>query len=114
MQPINATVVGVSRLKCLALATSLQLEAPLRSRRSQEAEVALDTAWRVGVRYYDVAPWYGLGLAERRFGQLLHHQKRSDYLIRAAPGGICRILAPLGSCHFTQKILRAHRLPGRG
>ena len=32
----------------------------------EEAYKTLDAAWSAGVRYYDVAPWYGLGLAERR------------------------------------------------
>ncbi|QND43302.1 aldo/keto reductase [Rhizobium leguminosarum bv. viciae] len=77
----------------------MQLEAPLRSRRSQEAEVALDTAWRFGVRYYDVAPWYGLGLAERRFRQLLHHQKRSDYLLSTKVGK--RLKASKDNSHET-------------
>jgi D-threo-aldose 1-dehydrogenase len=26
-------------------------------------------AWEAGVRYFDTAPFYGLGLAERRLGQ---------------------------------------------
>jgi hypothetical protein len=26
----------------------------------------------LAVRYFDVAPWYGFGLAERRFGHFLH------------------------------------------
>jgi hypothetical protein len=34
----------------------------------KEAEGTLEAAWEVGVRYFDVAPWYGFGLAERRFG----------------------------------------------
>jgi D-threo-aldose 1-dehydrogenase len=32
---------------------------------------AMDKAWRGGVRYFDTAPHYGLGLSERRFGRLL-------------------------------------------
>ena len=29
----------------------------------KEDEATLDAAWDVGIRYYDVAPWYGFGLA---------------------------------------------------
>ncbi|MGJ3627567.1 aldo/keto reductase [Sphingomonas sp. MMS24-JH45] len=36
----------------------------------EQAEATLAAAWDAGVRYFDVSPWYGLGLAERRFGQL--------------------------------------------
>jgi D-threo-aldose 1-dehydrogenase len=34
----------------------------------EDAYQTLEAAWNAGVRYYDVAPWYGLGLAERRYG----------------------------------------------
>jgi len=33
------------------------------------------------VRYYDVSPWYGLGLAERRYGNFLHNKNRDDYVL---------------------------------
>jgi len=32
----------------------------------KEAEGTLEAAWEVGVRCFDVAPWYGFGLAARR------------------------------------------------
>jgi D-threo-aldose 1-dehydrogenase len=43
-----------------------------------------------GVRYYDVSPWYGLGLAERRFGQFLHNQKREAYIISSKVGKLLK------------------------
>ncbi len=46
----------------------------------------LDAAWSAGIRYFDVAPWYGLGLAERRFGNFLHDKKREDYVISSKVG----------------------------
>jgi len=46
----------------------------------------LEAAWDEGVRLYDVAPWYGLGLAERRFGMFLHNKKREDYIISSKVG----------------------------
>src|SRR5579871_3949645 len=52
----------------------------------KEAEATLAAAWDVGIRYYDVAPWYGFGLAERRFGRLLHGKKRSEYLLSSKVG----------------------------
>jgi D-threo-aldose 1-dehydrogenase len=52
----------------------------------KEAEGALEAAWEVGVRYFDVAPWYGFGLAERRFGHFLHNKKREDYLLSSKVG----------------------------
>jgi D-threo-aldose 1-dehydrogenase len=40
----------------------------------------LEAAWNAGVRYYDVAPWYGLGFVERRYGNFLHNKNRDDYV----------------------------------
>jgi D-threo-aldose 1-dehydrogenase len=55
-----------------------------------EAQQTLEAAWNAGVRYYDVSPWYGLGLAERRFGQFLHNQKRSEYVISSKVGKLLK------------------------
>jgi D-threo-aldose 1-dehydrogenase len=52
----------------------------------KEANRTLEAAWDMGVRYFDVAPWYGFGLAERRFGHFLHNKKRSDYLLSSKVG----------------------------
>jgi D-threo-aldose 1-dehydrogenase len=52
----------------------------------KEAEATLEAAWAIGVRYFDVAPWYGFGLAERRFGHFLHNQKRDDYVLSSKVG----------------------------
>jgi D-threo-aldose 1-dehydrogenase len=52
----------------------------------KEADNTLEAAWDVGVRYFDVAPWYGFGLAERRFGRLLHGKKRDEYLLSSKVG----------------------------
>jgi D-threo-aldose 1-dehydrogenase len=54
------------------------------------AHDALAAAWRAGVRYFDVAPWYGLGLAERRYGQFLHNQERDSYLLSTKVGKLLR------------------------
>jgi D-threo-aldose 1-dehydrogenase len=37
-----------------------------------------------------VAPWYGLGLAERRFGYFLHGKKRSDYALSSKVGKLLK------------------------
>lgn len=51
-----------------------------------DAQATLQAAWAMGVRYYDVAPWYGFGLAERRFGHFLHNQRREDYVLSSKVG----------------------------
>jgi D-threo-aldose 1-dehydrogenase len=52
----------------------------------EDANAILEAAWSAGVRYYDVSPWYGLGLAERRFGYFLHKKKRSEYVLSSKVG----------------------------
>src|SRR3981081_714575 len=56
----------------------------------REAEAAIEAAWTAGVRYYDVAPWYGLGLAERRFGSFLHGKNRNEFVISSKVGKLLR------------------------
>jgi len=56
----------------------------------EDANAILEAAWTAGVRYFDVAPWYGLGLAERRFGYFLHNKKRSDYVLSSKVGKLLK------------------------
>lgn len=50
------------------------------------AYATIEAAWNAGVRYYDTSPWYGLGLAERRLGTVLHEQTRSEYVLSSKVG----------------------------
>jgi D-threo-aldose 1-dehydrogenase len=50
------------------------------------AHATMQSAWEAGVRYYDVAPWYGLGLAERRLGSFLHKQNRGEFVLSSKVG----------------------------
>jgi len=54
---------------------------------------AVDAAWDAGIRYFDTAPHYGLGLSERRLGEALRRRPRAEYAISTKVG---RILEPLG------------------
>jgi D-threo-aldose 1-dehydrogenase len=56
----------------------------------EEAYRTLDAAWSAGVRYYDVSPWYGLGLAERRFGYYLHTKNRDEYVLSSKVGKLLK------------------------
>ena len=56
----------------------------------KDAYAILEAAWSAGIRYYDVSPWYGLGLAERRYGSFLHDKKRSEYVISSKVGKLLR------------------------
>jgi D-threo-aldose 1-dehydrogenase len=58
------------------------------------ARATVDAAWDEGVRYFDTAPHYGLGLSERRLGAALAARPRADYVVSTKVG---RLLEPLGS-----------------
>lgn len=56
-----------------------------------QARETLEAAWDGGIRYFDTAPHYGLGLAERRLGAFLHDKPRDEYLVSTKVG---RVLEP--------------------
>ena len=55
------------------------------------ARAAVDAAWDSGVRYFDTAPHYGLGLSERRIGEALRERPRAEFVLSTKVG---RILEP--------------------
>jgi D-threo-aldose 1-dehydrogenase len=57
----------------------------------QTASGAVEAAWEAGVRYFDTAPHYGLGLSERRLGAALAGKPRSEFAISTKVG---RLLVP--------------------
>jgi D-threo-aldose 1-dehydrogenase len=56
----------------------------------EDAMKTMEASWSAGVRYFDVSPWYGLGLAERRYGAFLHKQQRDSYLISSKVGKLLK------------------------
>src|SRR6266446_6343941 len=56
----------------------------------KDAYATIEAAWNAGVRYYDMAPWYGLGLAERRYGNFLHNKERSEYVLSTKVGKLLK------------------------
>ncbi|MGW6144936.1 aldo/keto reductase [Streptomyces sp. NPDC055140] len=56
-----------------------------------EAAATVDAAWTAGIRYFDTAPHYGLGLAERRIGAALRSRPRDSYVLSTKVG---RVLEP--------------------
>ena len=57
-----------------------------------DAQATVDAAWELGVRYFDTAPHYGLGLSERRLGAALASRQREQYVISSKVG---RLLEPI-------------------
>lgn len=50
------------------------------------AIAAVSAAWDSGVRYFDTAPHYGLGLSERRLGEGLLGRPREEFLLSTKVG----------------------------
>ncbi|MBU4531353.1 MAG: aldo/keto reductase [Hoeflea sp.] len=55
-----------------------------------EAHAVLTRAWELGVRYFDTAPLYGLGLAETRLNRFLRGKPRGDYVLSTKIGRLLR------------------------
>ncbi|MEM7091180.1 MAG: aldo/keto reductase [Pseudomonadota bacterium] len=60
----------------------------------EEARATLDAAWDGGVRYFDTAPLYGLGLSETRLNPFLRGKPRSDYVLSTKVGRLIQHCAP--------------------
>ncbi|MBZ5759731.1 MULTISPECIES: aldo/keto reductase [Rhizobium] len=55
-----------------------------------QAMETLQAAWDSGIRYFDVAPWYGLGLAERYVGDFLRDKPDGSYVLSTKVGRLLR------------------------
>lgn len=80
VQRINRLGLGLSQLGNMGRVTA-----------DAEAAEVVRTSWDAGVRYYDTAPHYGLGLSETRAGRLLSEFPREQYLLSTKVG---RLLQP--------------------
>jgi D-threo-aldose 1-dehydrogenase len=87
---IRAAGVGVSELS-LGCA---QLGNLYREVSDDDAGATVGAAWELGVRYFDTAPHYGLGLSERRLGAALANRPRAEYVLSSKVG---RVLEPLAA-----------------
>jgi D-threo-aldose 1-dehydrogenase len=57
----------------------------------EQAYDTVQAAWQSGIRYFDTAPHYGLGLSERRLGAALREHPRAAYTVSTKVG---RLLEP--------------------
>ena len=60
----------------------------------EEAQKTLEAAWKAGIRYYDTAPLYGLGLSETRLNRFLFGKKRKDYVLSTKVGRLLEVCDP--------------------
>jgi D-threo-aldose 1-dehydrogenase len=61
-----------------------------RAVSDQDADALLAAAWDAGVRYFDTAPLYGLGLSETRLNRFLRGKPRDSYVLSTKIGRLLR------------------------
>jgi D-threo-aldose 1-dehydrogenase len=84
--------LGRTRLSVTALGFGTTGIGGLYSATSaQAAEETMETAWELGVRFFDTAPQYGNGMAERRLGAFLATKARDEYVLCTKVGWLLRM-----------------------
>ena len=51
-----------------------------------ECDRTVEAAWSAGIRYFDTAPVYGLGLADTRLGRVLRNRPRDEFILATKVG----------------------------
>ena len=87
--------LGKTRLQVsvLGLGTA-PLGGLLKAVEDDEALRVVEAAWQAGIRFFDTAPLYGYGLAERRLGAVLRTKARSEFVLATKVGRLLRADAP--------------------
>jgi D-threo-aldose 1-dehydrogenase len=85
--PLGRSGVEVTRL-ALGCAPLAGLYAPVGE---DAARATVDAAWDAGIRAFDTAPRYGLGLSEQRVGAALRERPRDEFVLSTKVG---RLLEP--------------------
>ncbi|MFI5475454.1 aldo/keto reductase [Streptomyces cacaoi] len=89
---MRTTALGGSLVRATQLAFGAAAIGNLyRPVTDESATASVDAAWDAGIRTFDTAPHYGLGLSERRLGTALRDRPRDAYVISTKVG---RLLAP--------------------
>lgn len=65
-----------------------------RAITDEAAHEVLEAAWSGGIRYFDTAPLYGLGLSETRLNRFLRGKPRDAYVLSTKVGRILRATTP--------------------
>jgi D-threo-aldose 1-dehydrogenase len=60
----------------------------------EQADATLNAAWDCGIRLFDTAPFYGLGLSEERFGRALAARPREEWVLSTKIGRVLQDCAP--------------------
>ena len=61
-----------------------------RASSNEEATHTLQTAWEMGLRYFDTAPFYGYTLSEHRVGAVLREKPRDQFILSSKVGRVMK------------------------
>lgn len=86
-RPVGRTGLNISRIGFGGAPVGDIVKAP----SALDAEKLLDAAWDAGIRYFDTAPFYGMGLSERRIGDYLRGKPRAEFVLSSKVG---RLMVP--------------------
>lgn len=91
MKPTDQRQIGKTPLKVTRFGLGGTTLGNLFSPVSEEtAHEVVRRAWDQGIRYFDTAPVYGLGLSERRFGDMLRGNPRDEFVLTTKVGKLLR------------------------
>ena len=83
--------LGSSGVRVTALGLGTAQLGDLYEAMTQDLATSIvDAAWDGGIRYFDTAPHYGLGLAEKRLGVALRSRPRVDYVLGSKVGRLLK------------------------
>jgi D-threo-aldose 1-dehydrogenase len=87
--------VGRTRLEVTTLGLGGAPMGGFRATISDAEAMALtDTAYELGVRYFDTSPFYGYGRSELRMGAALREKPRGDFVLSTKIGRIMHAMKP--------------------
>lgn len=91
MPEFTKRTVGRTRLQVTTLGLGTATMGGSRIPMTQQSgQAVVAAAWEAGVRYFDTAPFYGVGAAERRAGDVLRDKNRDDWVLSTKVGRLLR------------------------
>ena len=95
MNPAERARIGRTRLAVTRLGLgSAPLGGLFEAVDDARAFAVIERAYDVGIRFFDTAPLYGYGTAERRLGHILHRHPRQEFVLATKVGRLLRAGAP--------------------
>jgi D-threo-aldose 1-dehydrogenase len=92
---LNRVSFGRTRLRVTELGLgSAPLGGLFEAVTEDEVHRVVDAAWSAGIRFFDTAPLYGHGLAEKRLGEVLRTKPRDEFVLATKVGRLLRADAP--------------------